>query len=126
MYNDTISHFLTRIRNGHLYKKQKVSFLKVKQCIPLLDIFYNLGYISGYSIIGNQIIINLKYSFKDGSPVLKHISQISKPSRPVYLNVHSLKNIEHQTVILSTTKGMLTHMDAIKENVGGKAICKIY
>lgn len=121
---DPISHLLTRIRNGQKYRHSHVLFPELKKCIPIIDVLYQYGYIIGYNITKSQILIHLKY-YKN-EPVIKDIYRISKPSKKMYYSCETLKSIQNRGIyILSTTKGVVAHIDAIPMNIGGEAICYI-
>lgn len=130
--NDQISDMLTMIRNG-----QKIGLLKVNlytpssiKCIAILNILYKEGFIRGFiinSINPLTIEVLLKYdSF--GNPVIKQINRISKPGRRFYSNIKSLWNLNAGLgiFIITTPKGIMTHLDAKILNYGGEIICSIY
>ena len=70
--------------------------------------------------------INLKYY--EGSPVIKEIKRISKPGRRVYFRATSIPRVMNGLglAILSTPKGVMTDIDARKNNIGGEIICRIF
>lgn len=130
--NDQISDMLTRIRNG-----QKIGLLKINlytpssiKCISILNILYKEGFIRGFiinSVNPLTIEVLLKYdSF--GNPVIKQINRISKPGRRFYSNIKSLWNLNAGLgiFIITTPKGIMTHLDAKVLNYGGEILCSVY
>ena len=72
------------------------------------------------------IEVNLKYS--DGEPVIKEIKRISKPGRRIYSRADSIPKVLNGlgVAILSTSKGVMSDSEAVKNNLGGEIICRIF
>ena len=123
-----IQDTLIRIKNNSINNKKTVKILKTKKIIQFLNILYNEGYISGYKYIKNDpkfIDIMLKYI--NDTPVIKQIDFFSKSKKNIYCSLSVLSKIDttNQLLILSTPKGYLTSIDALKRNTGGKILCLI-
>ena len=71
-------------------------------------------------------MVNLKYY--EGVPVIREIKRISKPGRRVYSRANSIPKIQNGLglAIISTTKGVMSDVDARKNNVGGEIICRVF
>ena len=126
--NHLLWDMLTRLRNGHKARKLSILHPKSKLCSQLLDIFYKEGFILGYrvsKINSNRFEIFLKY-YKE-KPVMNKITNLSKPSRRVYISVQNLwkLNTGLSLLILSTSKGILSDKDSRRLNVGGEVFCII-
>ncbi|MEP1208079.1 MAG: 30S ribosomal protein S8 [Rhizobiaceae bacterium] len=129
--NDPIGDMLTRIRNGLMRGKGKVSSPASNLRASVLDVLESEGYIRGYTRTdhGNgksDLEIELKYF--DDSPVIREITRISKPGRRVYSSVKSLPRVANGLgiSILSTPKGVMADHDARDQNVGGEVLCQIF
>ena len=72
------------------------------------------------------MLINLKYH--SGNPVISTIERISKPGRRIFSTAESLPKINNGLgiAIVSTSKGVMTDIDARKQKVGGEIICKVF
>ena len=98
--------------------------------IKILNVLKNEGFIHDYSLDKNKeksnITINLKY--KMGNPVINNIQRISKPGRRIYSSAESLPKINNGlgVAIISTPKGVMSDIDARKQNIGGEIICKVF
>ena len=70
--------------------------------------------------------MDLKYY--EGQPVIKEITRVSKPGRRVYSKATSIPKVLNGLglAILSTSKGVMSDADAIKNNLGGEIICKVF
>ena len=70
--------------------------------------------------------MNLKYY--EGTPVIKEIKRISKPGRRVYSRATSIPKIQNGLgmAIISTSQGVMSDIEARKNNIGGEIICKVF
>jgi len=122
---DTLSNLFSKIKNGFLSKKTKITQQKSKQSIDILNILVHEGFIKSYKINSkNQIEIFLKY--KNNKSVIHEIKRMSKPGKRLYIKNKDLYIKKHGFYILSTPLGLLTDLEAKKLNVGGELICKIF
>lgn len=81
---DTLSNLFSKIKNGFLSKKTKITQQKSKQSIDILNILVHEGFIKSYKINSkNQIEIFLKY--KNNKSVIHEIKRMSKPGKRLYL-----------------------------------------
>ena len=128
---DPIGDMFTRIRNGQLRLLPKVEMPSSNFRLKILDILKNEGFISSYHIEKKEnnkisLIVNLKYY--EGKPVIKEIKRVSKPGRRVYSRATSIPRIQNGLglAIISTNKGIMSDIDARKNNVGGEIICRVF
>lgn len=111
------------------YKSTKV--LKNKFTIKFLFLLQKLGLIRGFFFISNEncILVHLKYS--KGIRCINNIYLISKPSKRVYWTLNFLsKNYRKENFstiyIISTSKGLITHNEALLDKkFAGEILCKI-
>nr|YP_010394807.1 ribosomal protein S8 [Phytophthora versiformis]DAZ89244.1 TPA_asm: ribosomal protein S8 [Phytophthora versiformis] len=122
---DTLSNLFSKIKNGYLAKKSKIVQQKSKQNINILNILIKEGFIKSYKInSNNQLDIYLKY--KKNKAVITEIKRLSKPGKRLYITNKDLYKKKTGFYIISTSKGILTDLQAKKFNVGGELICKIF
>lgn len=129
---DPIADMLTRIRNASLVRKDYVliPFSKIK--FEMASLLEQEGFISRVededkdSIKNHNIKINLKYKGK--TAVIRGIKRISKPGRRVYQNYLEMPRILPSLglLIISTSKGLMTNIEAKKQKIGGEIICEIF
>ncbi len=123
MIQDPISNLFTCIRNSQKYHHSSASVSKTKMLLPIVDILYQFGYIVGYTVTSRTILIYLKTY--QNRPGISEIKRISTPGRKVYWNCNQLRkhgNSSYGLYIVSTSKGILSHISAISLNVGGKVL----
>ena len=131
MMNDPIGDMLTRLRNAQSARKKEVMVPFSKFRIAVLDVLKNEGYIADYSTKVlrenlKNIYVTLKYV--DLVPVISKIKRVSTPGRRVYSPISSLGTV-HSGLgmkILSTSKGVLSDVQAKTSGIGGEIICEVF
>ena len=128
---DPIGDMLTRIRNGQMRSLNKISIPFSVFRSKILEVLKKEGYIINFSIdkIQNNkkiLLVDLKYY--EGQPVIREIKRISKPGRRVYSRATSIPRVHNGLglAILSTSKGVMSDSEAIKNNLGGEIICRVF
>jgi small subunit ribosomal protein S8 len=131
MVNDTISDFLTRIRNANNSKHQLVEVKATKMTKNLAEILKEEGLIEDFQIfeagIKTSIIISLKYLGQNRKPVITELKRISKPGIRVYIREKDIPNLLGSVgvTILSTSEGIISDRKAKSLKIGGEILCKI-
>ena len=130
-FNDSLSDMLARIKNAHQARKSNTSCFKSKLNMNVLAVLKDEGYIRDYKDIEirkgiNSIQIELKYH--NGNPVIKKIKRISKPGIRVYSKITELPKPYGGLgiSIISTPKGVMSDLQARKNNVGGEILCEVF
>ena len=128
---DPIGDMLTRIRNGQMRSLNKINIPFSNFRLKILEVLKKEGYIIDFNIDNGKkkikfLSVDLKYY--EGQPVIKEIKRISKPGRRVYSKATSIPKVLNGLglAILSTSKGVMSDTDAIKNNLGGEIICKVF
>jgi small subunit ribosomal protein S8 len=130
MIIDPIGDLLSRIRNGQLRRKNKISSPNSQLRVRLLNVLQEEGYIRGYAEVETkghkELEIELKYH--EGQPVIRELKRISTPGRRVYSSVADLKPHRQGlgVSILSTPQGLMTDTSAREKNVGGEVLCQVF
>ena len=128
---DPIGDMLTRIRNGQMRSLNKINIPFSNFRLKILEVLKKEGYIIDFNIDNDKqkikfLSVDLKYY--EGQPVIKEIKRVSKPGRRVYSKATSIPKVLNGLglAILSTSKGIMSDTDAIKNNLGGEIICKVF
>ena len=126
--NDTISDLLTRIRNGQMSHKEKVTIPYSKMKEALCKVMLEEGYIEGINIEESEyknIIVDLKYY--EGKPVIDLIQRISRPGLRIYKSPNEIPLVKNGLgiCIVSTSQGLMTGKVAKEKKYGGEIICYI-
>ena len=128
---DPIGDMFTRIRNGQLRSLNSVAIPSSKFRKNILEILKNEGYIKDYFIEkteNNKTSLKITLKYFEGDPVIKEIKRISKPGRRVYSRATSIPKIQNGLgmAIISTSQGVMSDIEARKNNIGGEIICKVF
>ncbi len=127
--HDPVADMLTRIRNGQAAKHQQITLVSSKLKEEIARVLKEEGYIESYfieTLENNLKSITVKLKYYHGRPVIELIKRISKPGLRVYKSYKDLSSIPGFGVaILSTSKGIMTHISAKSKGVGGEVICEV-
>ena len=128
---DTISDFLTIIRNGTKASKTSVTASYSQMREGIARILKYEGFIRGYSVrqdkpANSSITVDLKYV--DGESVIHKIKRISKSSRREYAGYREFAPVIGGLgmSIVSTNKGLMTDKQAQSESLGGEVLCSVW
>jgi small subunit ribosomal protein S8 len=128
---DPIADLLTRIRNAHLAKHDRLDVPSSKLKLEICRILQEQGYIREFKVIEQSprdaLRILLSYG-KQGQPAIRHVERISKPGRRVYRGADSIRPVLNGLGIgiISTSKGLLTDREARELRVGGEVLCEVW
>ena len=129
--SDPLGDMLTRIRNGQKAGKATIVSPASKVRASVLDVLKREGYIRGYQQSdgdsgGVEFRIELKY--REGHPVIREISRVSRPGRRVYSKVTEIPRVFNGLgiSILSTPRGVMSDNEARAANVGGEVLCRVF
>lgn len=128
---DTIGEFLTRIRNAGMAGHEKVDVPSSNMRTGLAKILMDRGYIRNFKVVRDSrqgmMRVYLKYN-DQGRHAIEMIQRVSRPGRRYYVPTSRIPSVRsgYGFAILSTSKGLMSSEDALKANVGGEFICKIW
>jgi small subunit ribosomal protein S8 len=128
---DPIADLLTRIRNAHTAKHDRVDVPSSKVKVELCRILKEEGYIRDVKVIEqqpqDQLRIFLSYT-KEGKPGIQKMRRVSTPGRRVYRRTDDIKPVLNGLGIgiVSTSQGLMTDRQARERKVGGEMLCEIW
>jgi small subunit ribosomal protein S8 len=128
---DPIGDMFTRIRNGQLRLLPLVEMPSSNFRLKILEVLKNEGFITSYHIEkkeNNKVSLFVDLKYYEGTPVIREIKRVSKPGRRVYSSATSIPRIQNGLglAIISTNKGIMSDIEARKNNVGGEIICRVF
>lgn len=134
--NDPVSDLFVRIKNALLRKKELVDMPSSRLKEEITRVLSQEGFIAKHEVMargGKKILrINLKYGLdkfgKPAYPLIKCLSQVSKPGRRIYSAAQKLRPVQSGfgIAIVSTPQGIMTGEAARKKKVGGEVIAYVY
>ena len=128
---DTIADMLTRIRNAIMVKKESVDVINSKINFQILAILKDKGYIKNFKHMkdtkGGLLRVYPAYD-ADGKPALRRLERVSTSGLRNYIRYKDIKPVRGGVgiEILSTPKGVITHEEAQKMNLGGEVLCRVW
>jgi len=125
---DPIADMLTRIRNAHsaLLPTVEVPHSKLKESIA--HILKKEGYVGEVSIEGTPRTIKLKLKYEGRKGVIEGLRRVSSPGLRRYVGATDIPRVRGGlgTAIISTSQGLMTGVQARKNNIGGELLCYIW
>jgi small subunit ribosomal protein S8 len=128
---DPVADLLTRIRNANCIGKKTVKMPYSGLKKNILRVLKEQGFILDYfaEMEGQMGVlrVELKYG-PDGELVLRKIQRISKPGRRVYSRAVNLPHVLDGLgiAIVSTSKGVMSNLEAKKLSLGGEVLCEVW
>jgi small subunit ribosomal protein S8 len=134
---DPIADMLTRIRNAVTAKHTRVDMPSSRIKADIAKILHDEGYISGFKLVDDTsgkttapvkiLRLFLKYG-PHGERLITGVQRISRPGRRVYFGRNDVPQVLAGlgTSILTTSRGVMTGREAVKNGVGGEVLCNIW
>ena len=127
---DPVADMLTRIRNAIAVGKTEIRVPTSKLKFAVADKLQKINYLEKVEIEESQprgilhIVIN-----KDGENArISEIDKVSTPGRRIYAGVSEIPKVKsgRGTVLISTSKGIMTGQEAVKNKLGGEILVKVW
>ena len=116
--NDPVADLLTRIRNAHQAKHDRVDVPASKLKTEVCRILKEEGFVRNVRVLPGEPVavlrIFLRYS-EMGEPAISHVTRVSRPGRRVYRGAKEIKPVRNGLglVIISTSQGVLSDRQAV-------------
>jgi small subunit ribosomal protein S8 len=129
---DPIADMLTRIRNAVHARHPRVDVPASRFKVEIARILEQEGYIHSFKMVEANgapavLRIQLKYGPR-GETVISGVERVSRPGRRVYLGREDVTQVMGGlgTSILTTSRGVMTGKDAVRQGVGGEVLCNVW
>lgn len=127
---DPISDMFSRIRNAAMVNKHSVEMphSKVKEAVA--KILVDNGYIKSAKVreVEGRKSLDIEIAIAGQPSTITEIKRLSRPGRRVYVEAKEIPTVRRGRgiVIISTSKGMMSGVEAKKSKLGGELICEVY
>ena len=127
---DPITDMLNRIRNAQMAQKPEVEIPYSGIKLELAEILEKMKFIGKIDRIGKKnrkyITVELKYDGHD--PIINGIKRMSKQGQRSYTGYRDIKLVKggKGISIISTSKGLMTNLEARKQKIGGEVLMEIW
>ena len=123
---DPIADLLTRIRNAVMVGKNEITVPSSKLKVVVAEELKKAGYVSGVKVESAKprdiLVVTIN---KEGeNSTINEIKRLSKPGRRVYVSANDIPKVKsgRGIVLVSTSKGVVTGQEAVKQRLGGKLL----
>jgi len=127
---DPIADLLTRIRNAMMAGKNEVRLPSSKIKATVAQELKKAGYLTDVKVEKgtprDTLIVTINEA--GANPTITEINRVSKPGRRVYAGVSEIPKVKsgRGIVLVSTSKGIMTGQEAVKNRLGGELLCEVY
>ena len=127
---DPIADLLTRIRNAKMVGKTEIRVPSSKLKKVVAEQLQKNGYLTKVAVEEAKPRDILVVTINDPSEnsTIHEITRVSKPGRRVYVAAADIPKVKsgRGLVLVSTSKGVMTGQEAIKNKLGGEVLLKVY
>jgi small subunit ribosomal protein S8 len=127
---DPIADLLTRIRNAAMVGKTEVRVPNSKLKKVVAEQLKKNNYLSDVKIEAGSprdtLVITINKPGENST--FTELTRLSKPGRRVYVSANDIPKVKsgRGMVLVSTSKGVITGREAVKQRLGGELILKVY
>lgn len=122
-------NLINLIKLAYCMRQDYIYIKFVKKLLPILNLLIKINYINNYQILTNDTLI-IYLAYKNKTPIWNNLKLYYRSSKYTYVNINKLKKFYHnefnKLIIISSPRGLITHEEAIKYNVGGKILFILY
>ena len=127
---DPIADLLTRIRNAAMVGKTEVRVPSSKIKKTIAEELKKNNYLAEVKVEAGKPRDTLVITINkpgENSPITE-LTRMSKPGRRVYVGANEIPRIKsgRGMVLISTSKGVITGQEAVKQRLGGELLLKVY
>jgi small subunit ribosomal protein S8 len=128
---DPIADMLTRLRNANAAYHDTVSMPYSKIKAHIAEILQREGYIGEWNVqdaeVGKNLVIALKYG-PTRERSIAGLKRVSKPGLRVYAKKGNLPRVLGGLgiAIISTSSGLMTDRQAVRQGVGGEVLAYVW
>ena len=129
--NHRVSDLIIRIKNATRAKRKRVVLDNLKINKAICKVLVSEGFLENFEtevIEGKKVLVAI-IKYEKRNSVLTDVLVVSKPSLRKYATAKEIPEIQRRgrhTIILSTNKGIMTGRQALKKNMGGEILFRIW
>jgi len=126
---DPIADMLTRIRNGQMAGKVRVTMPLSTKKRAIAELLKAEGYVRDFleEDVDGKRVLTVVLKYYQGKPVIDLIKRVSRPGLRVYKNKSELPQVLDGlgVAVISTSKGLMTDRAARAAGHGGEVLCYV-
>ena len=126
---DPIADMLTRIRNGQMAGKVRVTMPLSKQKTAIAAVLKDEGYVRDAleEEVDGKKVLTVVLKYYEGKPVIERLQRVSRPGLRIYKGKGELPRVLDGlgVAIISTSRGLMTDRAARAAGHGGEVLCYV-
>lgn len=127
---DPVADMLTRIRNAIAVGKTEIRVPTSKLKFAVADKLQKIDYLEKVEIEDAKPrgILHVVINNEGEAARINEINKVSTPGRRIYAGVNEIPKVKsgRGTVLVSTSKGIMTGQEAVKNKLGGEILVKVW
>jgi small subunit ribosomal protein S8 len=127
---DPVADLITRIRNAIAVGKTEIRVPTSKLKFAVADKLQKIHYLEKVEIeeAEPRSILHIIINNEDENARINEITKVSKPGRRIYAGVNEIPKVKsgRGTVLISTSKGIMTGQEAVKNKLGGEILIRVW
>ena len=127
---DPVADLITRIRNAIAVGKTEIRVPTSKLKFAVADKLQKTNYVEAVELekAEPRDILHVVINKEGENARINEISKVSTPGRRIYAGVAEIPKVKsgRGTVLVSTSKGIMTGQEAVKNKLGGEILVKVY
>lgn len=127
---DPVADLITRIRNAIAVGKTEIRVPTSKLKFAVASKLQKTNYIDTAELekAEPRDILHIVINKEGENARINEISKVSTPGRRIYAGVAEIPKIKsgRGTVLVSTSKGIMTGQEAVKNKLGGEILVKVW
>ncbi len=127
---DPIADLLTRIRNASLVGKNEIRLPSSKLKFTIAKELKKAKYLTDVKVESAKPrdILVIEINKPGENATITEIVRLSKPGRRVYVGANEIPRVKNGRgmVLISTSKGVISGNEAVKQRLGGELLLKVY
>lgn len=128
--SDPVADLITRIRNAIAVGKNEIRVPTSKLKLAVAEKLQKIHYLEKVEIEEAQPrnILHIVINKAGENAAINEISKVSTPGRRIYAGVSEIPKVKsgRGTVLVSTSKGIMTGQEAVKNKLGGEVLVKVW
>ena len=128
--SDPVADLITRIRNAIAVGKNEIRVPTSKLKLAVAEKLQKINYIEKAELekAEPREILHIVINNEGENARINEIAKVSKPGRRVYASVEEIPRVKsgRGTVLISTSKGIMTGQEALKNKLGGEVLVKVW
>jgi len=127
---DPVADLLTRIRNAIAVGKTEIRVPTSKLKFAVADKLQKTNYLAKVEIeeAKPRNILHVVINNEGENARINEIEKVSTPGRRIYAGASEIPKVKsgRGTVLVSTSKGIMTGQEAVKNKLGGEILVKVW